>query len=104
MRPSKPLLVVFRDSAWIAGALDPLQTFSLEHAEVSTFRSGEMRVTGPKHVPRHVLVLSDISEDPASCFRAMILAEGLRSSGARRVELLAPWIAYGRQDRTSEPG
>lgn len=73
-------------------------------AKLLKYRAGELAVFGPTHVAETMTVVTNITEDPITLFRAGCLAEALRDQGTRRVNLLAPWIAYGRQDRATRPG
>jgi len=72
--------------------------------ESGKYPAGELYIVLPKSVPKHATVAMDIGEDPADLFRAVVMADGLRLHGAKRVTLLAPWIAYGRQDRIDAQG
>jgi len=73
-------------------------------AKVESFRAGEMRVTGPVKAPREVTVVSNVTEDPSTLFRLSLLAQALRAAGCKHIKLIAPWIAYGRQDRATKKG
>lgn len=73
-------------------------------ANESSYRAGEMVVIGPVNPFRHVLLVTNIWEHAPSVFRTLLLADALRNAGATRVDLLAPWIAYGRQDRVTVAG
>ncbi|KAA0205711.1 ribose-phosphate diphosphokinase [Candidatus Uhrbacteria bacterium] len=68
------------------------------------YPSGESKLTVPAKPGKHVLVVADVRENPAEPLIVASLAEGLRANGAKRVELLAPWIGYGRQDHVAKPG
>lgn len=100
-----PMQVVgFRtDAAFVRAAARKLGVRA-SFAETSSYPSGEASVRSPISVARRVVVAADAGEEPSSFFRLLLLAEALRSSGARRLTLFAPWIAYGRQDRPSRPG
>lgn len=72
--------------------------------QVSRYRAGEIAMVGPRRVGHRVIVVTNITSDPMTLFRSGLLVEALRDHGARRVELLAPWIAYGRQDKAARAG
>jgi ribose-phosphate pyrophosphokinase len=68
------------------------------------YPSGELKLTVPAKPGKRVLVVADMREDAGDPLLVASLAEGLRANGAKRVELLAPWIGYGRQDHVAKPG
>ncbi len=68
------------------------------------YPSGELRLAVPAPPGRRVLVVADVREDAGDPLAVASLAEGLRANGAKRVELFAPWIGYGRQDHVAWPG
>jgi len=72
--------------------------------KTGVFPAGETWIKGSEETPRDCLVIGSVWEDPASLFRVLLLAESLRATGTKRLFLLAPWIAYGRQDRVVFPG
>lgn len=75
-----------------------------EFASEERFSAGEWHIRGPRTVPATVLIATNIGEDPQTLFRACLLAESIRRHGATKIVLIAPWIAYGRQDRVCHPG
>jgi phosphoribosylpyrophosphate synthetase len=48
--------------------------------------------------------VANIHEDPRYALRVLFAAKALRHTGVKTITLLAPWIAYGRQDRVARPG
>lgn len=74
--------------------------FALE----TRYRAGELTVRMPDVSAKEVLVVGSIHEDPRYILRMLFVARALRHAGVRRCVLLAPWIAYGRQDRVPRPG
>jgi len=73
-------------------------------AKTATYPAGEMALSGPAEPGKHMTVVANIKETPDSLFRVLLLAEALRAAGAKRLDLVAPWIAYGRQDRAVQAG
>jgi len=72
--------------------------------QAGKYQAGELKVTGPAKASKHVVVAADVWEDPDSLFRVLLISHELHHAGAKRVDLVAPWIAYGRQDRATRPG
>ena len=80
----------------IAKALDA----ELVTAEFKEFPDGEsyVRVEGVKE--RKVVVVNTLSAPQnASLVQALLLADAVKGAGARRAVLVAPYMAYARQDR-----
>lgn len=102
--PNKISVVGFREAAALVAEAARLLK-AVPHLAVETkYPAGEIAVRGPARPGARAVVAMDINADPASLFRAVLLALALRQAGAKRVDLLAPWIAYGRQDRAVEKG
>jgi ribose-phosphate pyrophosphokinase len=100
----KPLVIGFRDDAALLMSAGRLMGVEPSLAKEGRYPAGELTLTVPASVPAKVLVVGLVREEPASLTRLLFLAQALRSAGARSVVLMAPWIAYGRQDRVTEPG
>lgn len=97
-------LVGFKDEAELVKRVAAKLKIRPQFADEGVYRAGEHWVKGPAKPRRRVLVVANVRESPDSIFRLHLLSFALRHAGARRVGLLAPWIAYGRQDRPSKPG
>lgn len=67
------------------------------------FAAGEIHLIVPPKVNDKVIVITNIQEKPSSLFRALMLSSMLRRHSAKNIVLLAPWIAYGRQDSDKHP-
>lgn len=98
------IVVGFQDEAKLVRAVAKRLQAKAMFASATRYRAGEIAILGPAHASQHGIVVTDITEDPHTVFRAGVLSEALRDAGARRVDLLAPWIAYGRQDRATKRG
>ncbi len=97
-------LIAFKHRPTLAKALAKKLNLKISWAELGGYAAGELKVVAPQKVARQVIVVSDVEEDPVSLVSLLFLAAALRSAGAKRVTLVAPWIAYGRQDRVDKPG
>ncbi len=69
---------------------------------VSTYRAGERAVRASRAVSKRCLLVADLEADSESVWRVLLAADALRRAGAKKVSLLAPWMAYGRQDRPAK--
>ena len=72
--------------------------------KTSRYPAGESFVTIRGTISGRVLLVRNIDADPASAWHVSLAGSALKAAGARSVSLLAPWIAYGRQDRSGEAG
>ena len=97
-------IAAFKDRPTLARALSKALKSPIAWAEAGHYASGEVKVEGPGEVASRVVVAADVEEEAESLMRILFLAAALRSSGARHVTLVAPWIAYGRQDRVTKAG
>jgi ribose-phosphate pyrophosphokinase len=68
------------------------------------YRAGELTVRMPEISAKEVVLVANIHEEPRYALRTLFVAKALRHTGVRRCTLIAPWIAYGRQDRVPRPG
>lgn len=100
----RELVVGFRDEERLVRHVACQRGVRVAFAAETVFAAGELRITGPKNVTQHVVVASNITENPKSMIRVLLLAAALRAQRVKHLELVAPWIAYGRQDRSDEPG
>lgn len=83
-----------------ADALGVKPLFALE----AQYRAGELTVRMPEVTAKEVVLVADIHEGPRYAMRTLFAAKALRHTGVKRLTLLAPWIAYGRQDRVARAG
>lgn len=90
----RPMITAF------ANKLDVDPIFALE----TQYRAGELTVRMPDVTAKEVVLIANIHEEPRYALRTLFVAKALRHAGVRRCTLLAPWIAYGRQDRVPRPG
>lgn len=68
------------------------------------YGAGEWTVHAPADIGREAIVVGNAWEEPQSIFLLSLLVHAVKDAGAKRVKLIAPWIAYGRQDRAARPG
>ncbi|MHB8830529.1 MAG: ribose-phosphate diphosphokinase [Patescibacteria group bacterium] len=97
-------LIAFKHRPALAKELAKKLKLKISWAELGYYAAGELKVIAPQKVARQVTIVSDVEEDSASLVSLLFLATALRSSGARHLTLVAPWMAYGRQDRVDKPG
>jgi ribose-phosphate pyrophosphokinase len=78
------------------GSRDPDQ----EHR----FPDGESLVTLPSTIPGRVFVYCSLDNPNERLVPLLLALHGLRDAGARWIGLIAPYLAYMRQDAAFNPG
>lgn len=73
-------------------------------ADVHTFPDGEHKLTLPLPLPEHVIVCRSLNEPNAKLIDLLLLSATARSHGVKRLELVAPYLCYMRQDIEFHPG
>ncbi|MGE0463553.1 MAG: ribose-phosphate diphosphokinase [Vicinamibacterales bacterium] len=68
------------------------------------FPDGEVKLTLPSRLPRRVAILRSLDRPNEKLVELLLAAHGARELGARHLTLVAPYLAYMRQDRAFEPG
>lgn len=93
----------FPDSLVLARVLARTLGARLARAEVHRFPDGETRVrVEPSDAP--AIVVRSLDDPNAKLFELLLAAAALRDAGAEQVSLVAPYLAYMRQDMAFAPG
>ena len=70
-----------------------------------SFPDGETYLKVPKSVKgKEVIVISALNNPNPKTFELMLLSRTLRDNGAKKVGLIAPYLAYMRQDKIFKAG
>ena len=103
------MLLHFRDEA--AAALRLARVLGLPAAEIESHRfpDGELRLRLPlcqpgDRLPDDVLLFRGLVQPNDKLVELLIVARAARGHGARRLGLVAPYLAYMRQDMEFNPG
>lgn len=101
---SAPLLLHFDDEN--DSALRLAQAANLAHATVERHRfpDGELKLRLPAHLPERIVVLRTLHYPNEKLIELLLLAQTARNLGARHITLVAPYLAYMRQDIAFHPG
>ena len=98
------MLLAFDDEAALAaklgGALGVEARFVARHR----FPDGETRLTLPPQLPERVVLLRGLQQPNDKLAELLLTAAGARELGARHLTLVAPYLAYMRQDMAFHPG
>lgn len=98
------LLLHFDDEAALAAAL--ARELDCEFAAVRSHRfpDGECRLTLPPRLPPRTVLLRGLQQPNDKLAQLLLVAPAARELGARQLVLLAPYLAYMRQDMAFSPG
>ncbi|MCC2636446.1 MAG: ribose-phosphate pyrophosphokinae [Moraxellaceae bacterium] len=100
-----PLLLVFPGNEALARALQAQFPARLENLVLHRFPDGESLVTLPAIEPgADVLVVCSLDQPDSKLAPLLFAADTARELGAGRVLLVAPYLAYMRQDRRFHDG
>ncbi len=102
---SAPVIVALPGNEAFARALASAGAGELGEIETRNFPDGEsyVRLAGDV-AAKSVLLVSTLARPDEGFLRLIFLADAARSLGATAVTLIAPYLAYMRQDRRFRPG
>lgn len=100
----KPVLLCFEDE--LVSATRMAQAAKLKHIliERHRFPDGEIKLRLPGTLPAHVAILRTLNDPNEKLLELLLVAQTARTLGARRLTLVAPYLAYMRQDMAFRPG
>lgn len=104
MSPDNSLLLAFEDEAGLARELAGALALPLAFVACHRFPDGELRLVVPKPLPARVLLLRGLQQPNDKLVELLIAAPAAREWGARTLWLIAPYLAYMRQDMEFRPG
>ena len=102
MKPG--LLLHFDDEAALAASLARALDVPAVAIARHRFPDGESRLTLPPTLPAEVLLLRGLHQPNEKLAELAIAAPAARALGAQRLVLVAPYLAYMRQDMAFHPG
>ncbi len=102
--PTPPWLLAFDDERRLAEALARELGWPLHAIERHRFPDGETKLTLPPALPERVVVLRGLHQPNAKLAELLLAAPAARELGARELTLVAPYLAYMRQDIAFHPG
>ena len=68
------------------------------------FPDGELRLRLPEALPGHVVIWRSLHDPNEKLVELLLVAQAARTLGARHLTLVAPYLAYMRQDIAFHPG
>jgi ribose-phosphate pyrophosphokinase len=99
-----PVLHAFPDSLVFARELGRALAWPVARIELHHFPDGESRVRVEAEPGVPAFVVRSLHAPDAKLFQVLLAADALRRGGASSLGLVAPYLAYMRQDRAFRPG
>lgn len=102
----KPLIVALDGNDHHARALESRLGVERAGATIRRFPDGEsyVRLEEESCEGREAIVVASLDRPDAKVTQMLMVAETLRDLGVRRIGLVAPYLAYMRQDKRFHPG
>ena len=101
----RPILLALPESESIASRIADVVHADIGAVTFHRFPDGESYVRVDSDVTsRDVVIVASMHDPDAKLLPLLILADGLRDLGATHVGLVAPYLAYLRQDTRFRPG
>lgn len=98
------LVLHFDDEAALAQALARELGWGCAAVQCHRFPDGELKLTLPPVLPPRVALLRGLQQPNEKLAALMITAPAARALGAQQLTLVAPYLAYMRQDIAFAPG
>jgi ribose-phosphate pyrophosphokinase len=102
MHPS--LLLHFDDETASAQRIAVAGGLATACIERHRFPDGELKLRLPAALPTHVVLLRSLAQPNEKMVELLLAAQTARTLGAKRLTLVAPYLAYMRQDMAFTPG
>jgi ribose-phosphate pyrophosphokinase len=97
-------LLYFEDESHVALRLAEVAGLVPHQIERHCFPDGEIQLTLPAHLPPRVVLLRSLHQPSDKLTDLLLAAPTARELGARHLSLVAPYLAYMRQDKAFGPG
>ncbi|MDO8450662.1 MAG: ribose-phosphate pyrophosphokinase [Rhodoferax sp.] len=100
----KPVLLFFEDEHESATRIARASSMELATIERHRFPDGEIKLRLPDTLPDRVVILRTLNDPNEKLVELLLAANTARDLGARHLTLVAPYLAYMRQDIAFHPG
>jgi ribose-phosphate pyrophosphokinase len=101
---SKPVLLCFEEERENGARIASAGQFELAMIERHRFPDGEFKLQLPATLPERLAVLRTLNNPNEKLIELLLLATTARRLGVRHLTLIAPYLAYMRQDIAFVPG
>ena len=99
-----PVLLCFEDDQNSALRIAQAANLALVPIARHRFPDGEIKLRLPDTLPAHVVILRSLNDPNEKLIELLLLAQTARTLGATHLTLVAPYLAYMRQDIAFCPG
>lgn len=101
---SPALMLCFEDERDSAERIARAGKLALAVIERHRFPDGEIRLRLPDRLPQQLFILRTLNRPNEKLIELLLAAQTARQLGARHLTLVAPYLAYMRQDMAFHPG
>ena len=98
------MLLYFEDEQASAERIAEAGKLELMQIERHRFPDGELKLRLPEPLPQRVVLLRSLAQPNEKLLELLLVAQSARSLGVTHLTLLAPYLAYMRQDIAFQPG
>ncbi len=98
------MLLYFDDEAHSAQQIATAAHMEAARVDCHRFPDGELKLRLPERLPARVTVLRTLNQPNEKLLALLLLARTARTLGATHLTLVAPYLAYMRQDIAFHPG
>ena len=98
------MLLYFADEQASAERIAQAGKLELMQIERHRFPDGELKLRLPEPLPQRVVLLRTLAQPNEKLLELLLVAQTARGLGAEHLTLLAPYLAYMRQDIAFQPG
>lgn len=99
-----PTLLCFAEDLALAQRLAATASLELAVVDRHRFPDGELKLRLPASLASEVLVWRSLEQPNEKLVELLLLARAARELGASHLTLVAPYLAYMRQDQAFQPG
>ncbi len=96
---TKPTLLFFEDEQASAERLAQAAKLNLARIELHRFPDGEIKLRLPDTLPDRVVVMRSLHQPNEKLIELLLACQTARQLGAKHMLLVAPYLAYMRQDK-----
>ena len=100
----KSLLLYFEDEQASAERLAAAANLAAACIERHRFPDGELRLRLPPTLPSRVVMFRSLHQPNEKLIELLLSCQTARQLGAKHITLVAPYLAYMRQDMAFQPG
>lgn len=101
---SRPTLLYFEDEQENAARIAQAGHLTPFKIERHRFPDGELKLRLPPELTAQVVLLRTLNDPNEKLVELLLAAQAARELGARHLTLVAPYLAYMRQDLAFQPG